>query len=139
MKNVIFSVSILMIVAFSCAGQTVAPQAVSKAFAAKFPNAKDVKWGKENAHEYEAEFTEGTLKASANFNDKGEWLETEMVIDVSAVPQTVKDAFEKLYPGVTIIAADKIEKSTGTIHYEIEYKSGTKTHEAIFDENGKQV
>ena len=139
MKNVFFSVAVLLMVTLSCTGQTVAPAAVSKAFAAKFPNAKDVKWGKENVHEYEAEFTEGNVKASANFNDKGEWLETEMVIDGSSIPANVAEVFHKSYPGVIIKAADKIKKANGKIYYEIEYKSGTKTHEVIFDEDGKKV
>jgi Putative beta-lactamase-inhibitor-like, PepSY-like len=138
MKQLMISCAIIIMIAASCNAQN-APAAVTKAFQAKFPDAKNIKWGKENAHEYEAEFTDGAKKVSANFTDKGEWVETETMIETSALPQKVLDAFHKSYPNITIAGADKIEKSNGTTHYEVEYKSGAKLHEIIFDEEGKQI
>ena len=135
MKKTMISCAIIMI-AISCSAQN-APAAAVKALKEKFPNATNVKWGKENAHEYEAEFKDGAKTVSANFSDKGDWMETETEIEVSALPQKVTDAFKKSYPGTTILEADRIEKPGGVIHYEVEYKSGLKKHEIVFDEDGK--
>ena len=58
------------------------PAAVKSAFAKKFPGAV-AEWGKENAKEYEAEFTFNGKSASANFLTDGSWVETEMQISIS--------------------------------------------------------
>ena len=43
------------------------------------PAATDVKWGKESAKEYEAEFRLNGNNVSANFGSDGAWVETETV------------------------------------------------------------
>ncbi len=56
------------------------PIAVKEAFAKKFPAATNIKWGKENTSEYEAEFKLNGRSASANFLTDGSWVETDMEI-----------------------------------------------------------
>lgn len=77
----------LLFVNFTFAGNV--PDAIKKAFALKFPDAVEVKWDKENAHEYEASFDLKGQKYSANFSDLGKWLETESPLTIEQLPEKV--------------------------------------------------
>lgn len=107
---------------------------VIAAFDKKFPDATKVRWGKENAHDFEAKFEMNGAICSANFSDKGEWLETETEIPVSNTPETVKTFFyNQLGKSSKIKHIYLIEKIGGSRNYEIEYKSGIKTKEFVVD------
>src|SRR5258708_7536875 len=101
------------------------PAGVTKAFNAKFPGAREVKWGKENAKEYEAEFKVNNGAVSANFNSDGSWTETETTIPVSDLPAPVSAAIVAKYPGAVISVAEKVEKP-GKVYYEVQLKAGGK-------------
>jgi hypothetical protein len=116
-----------------------APKAVKSAFEQKFPNAENVKWGKENTNEYEAEFTLNMTPMSANFLKDGTWLETETSIAIDQLPQAIIDAVRLNYSGGTIRDASKIEKPDNTIVYETDIKIKSKTKEVVFDEKGNVV
>ncbi len=115
------------------------PSAVTEAFAKKFPDALNVKWGKENATEYEASFKLNGVKYSANYSDKGEWLETETGTTFDKLPANVQEAYNKNYVGHKVKAAAVIETSKGDIKYEIEYIKGKKTTETFYDAKGNSV
>jgi len=119
----------------SCFAITV-PKAVTDAFAKKFPGATNIKWGKESAKEFEAEFKLNGKTMSANFLTDGNWTATEAMIEVAALPAAVVATVTAKYPGYTIIGADKIEKAGGKITYEAEIKKGSKKAEVIMTENG---
>jgi hypothetical protein len=112
------------------------PEAVKKAFEKKFPAATGVKWDKENAHEYEAGFKLEGKSYSANFSNTGEWLETEGSIDFSQLPETVRQSFTTGHKTAIVKAAAKIETSKGIVKYEVEYKTGSKTKEIFYNEDG---
>ena len=113
--------------------------AIETAFKAKFPNATKVKWDKENEHEYEASFTENGIKHSANFSDKGEWLETESPSSFDKLPSKVQTAFNLAHKGAKIKAVAKIEASKGETQYEIEVKKGLKSLEYFYNSEGKLI
>lgn len=115
------------------------PKVVITTFNQIFPNATNVKWDKENAHEYEASFKWKGEKHSANFNDTGEWLETESPITFNQLPEKVQSAFNTSHKGITIKAITKIETSKGQTHYEVEIKKGLKTVEFFYDANGSII
>ncbi|MBW7886768.1 MAG: PepSY-like domain-containing protein [Bacteroidetes bacterium] len=117
--------------------QKTIPNAALKAFAEKFPNSSEVKWEKEG-NEFEASFTINNVKMSANFSSEGAWSETETTISATELPEAVGKAFKEKFPKHEVTAAAKIETPKG-ITYEIEYKSGKKTKEIVFDANGKTV
>ncbi|MCX6350809.1 MAG: PepSY-like domain-containing protein [Bacteroidetes bacterium] len=97
-KTILSVLAITAIIAVSCSqkkGDT--PEAVTAAFNKKFADAKEVKWDKENEHEYEAEFKWDGKDVSANFSDAGEWMETESAIPYTDLPAAVASAFEKAY------------------------------------------
>ena len=139
MKKIIF-VAMVIVFAFATSfAQSKAPTAVTTAFNHKFSNATKVKWDKENAHEYEAEFEWKGEKYSANFSDKGEWLETESPITFNQLPEKVQTAFNVSHKRATVKAAAKIETSKGTTKYEVEIKQGVKTVELFYTADGKEA
>ena len=112
------------------------PAAVANAFKSKFPDAAGIKWGKENAKEYEAEFKLGTTAVSANFGVDGSWKETETAISVTELPVAVSSAITAKYSGAVITGADKIEKPGGKTYYEAEITVNNKKKEVILTEAG---
>jgi len=125
-KNFIVLIAAI-IIGFSanCQGLKV-PEAVQNAFTARFPNATNLKWGKENAKEYEAEFKLNGNSISANFSQDGTWVETESVIPESELPSAVKAAVGKKYPGAPITLAEKTEQPGNKILYEVSVKVNGK-------------
>lgn len=111
------------------------PQAAVTSLKQKFPNAQKVDWDKEKDGNFEAEFTLNGIEMSVTYSAKGEWLETETGILVSDLPAPVVAAFKKEHGSAKITEVAKIE-STKPIVYEIEYKSGLKTKEVMYDAQG---
>jgi hypothetical protein len=107
------------------------PSAVKTAFAKQYPSTA-VKWEKENGA-YEAGFKQAGHEMSVNYSAKGEVLETETEIPISALPATAQEYLKKNYPGQKLKGAAKIVKSDGSATYEAEFK-GT---DVLFDEQGK--
>jgi len=107
-------------VSLSANTQTIkVPDAVTKAFASKYPTASNVKWGKENATEYEAEFKMNNNSVSANFKSDGNWVETETVIPVADLPVAVSTSIKNKYSGSVISGAEKTEMPGNKLIYEV--------------------
>ena len=111
MKNIIFVAALLVCVYATGCSQATIPAAVTAAFNQKFQHAAKVKWDKENAHEYEASFQLNQKSYSANFSDKGEWLETENPIEFQQLPVKVQQAFNASHKGTVVKAVAVIETS----------------------------
>lgn len=118
------------------AQKTHVPAAVTKAFNSKFPAAKEVKWGKESAKEYEAEFKLNGNNVSANFKTDGSWVETETEINVADMPAAVTAAITKKYPGATISMAEKTEQPGGKVLYETAIKVNGKKKSVELNPDG---
>ncbi|HSZ87327.1 MAG TPA: PepSY-like domain-containing protein [Puia sp.] len=115
------------------------PDIVSIAFTKQFADAKNVKWGKENAKEYEADFNLNGVKMSANYDLQGNWKETETEIAVKDLPQAILSAIKTKYPSATISGADKVERAAHKIIYEADIKINGKKKEVELFPNGKFV
>lgn len=139
MKKTIFVAMALVCAYATSFAQSKTPTAVTTAFNQKFPNATKVKWDKENAHEYEASFEWTGEKLSANFNDTGEWLETESPIAFNQLPEMVKTAFNVAHKGSTVKAVAKIETSKGITKFEVEFRQGIKTIELLYTTDGTEI
>jgi hypothetical protein len=127
MKKYAIALIALVVIGMQIHAQSIkVPEAVQKAFAQKFPGATAVKWGMENATEYEAEFNWNKTSISANFKTNGDWVETETVIPVTELPKAVTDAVAKKYPGSVLNKAEKTEQPGGKISYEISFKVNGK-------------
>lgn len=135
MKKYIVMMASLVAINLSCIAITV-PKAVADAFEKKFPGATNIKWGKENTKEYEAEFKMNGKAMSANFSVEGNWMETEAAIEVSGLPAAAASTITAKYPGYTISGVFKIEKADGKTTYEAEIKKGSKKMEVILASDG---
>ena len=127
MKNNFFVLIAVIAISLSANCQSIkVPSAVKNAFAAKYPNATNVTWGKENAKEYEAEFKMNGNSVAANFGLDGSWVETETTIPVVDLPAAVSAAVIKKNPGADITVAEKLEMPGGKLLYEVTFKVNGK-------------
>jgi len=112
------------------------PSEVVEAFNLKYPNATNVKWEKESVDEYEADFKWNGGDYSANYNGKGEWLETESITTFNQLPEKVQEAYTISHPGINPKEISKIETSQGPTTFEIEIRKGLKNQELIYSTDG---
>jgi uncharacterized membrane protein YkoI len=139
MKKQTFFLGIILLLSTTAFGQIkTVPVKVKTGFEQKFKEAKNIKWSRENAKEWEAEFTLNGKSYSANFNNDGNWLETEHQISLAEIPSSVKSAFEKDFPSFSITEADISETAHG-IAYELDIKKGAIKKEVSFDATGKRI
>ena len=139
MRQIVLVMLILFFASAMTHAQTKVPKKVKIAFEEKFPTATNVNWDKEGKNEYEASFEMNGIKYSANFNKKGIWLETEISMTFSQLPDNIQKSFKANYNDLEIKGAAKIENSEGIIIYEIEYIRDGKTKEAIFNNDGSEI
>ncbi len=114
------------------------PEAVEKAFQAKFANATQVEWEQEEEGVYEAEFILDGKKMSAEFAADGTWKETEQEIEHTELPAAVVDTLEAEWGDYTIEEVELCETPEGK-NYEVELKKEGIEIELVIDENGKVI
>ncbi|CAN5502459.1 hypothetical protein BH10BAC5_BH10BAC5_27140 [soil metagenome] len=137
-SKTLFSILIIFLISSYSYADNV-PAIVKKSFESRFPNAKNVKWDKENGSEYEAAFKLKGIKYSTTFSSTGDWMETESPTTFEMLPISVQNTFNDSNKGVKPRLCSKIELSTGRIKYEIEIKKKKKTIELFYEEDGKQI
>jgi hypothetical protein len=140
MKNSFIGLAMVLSIslAANCQGLKV-PDAVKNAFSLKYPGASNVKWGKENAKEFEAEFKLNNNSMSANFGSDGNWVETESGIPVSELPAPVSAAIKAKYPGGIVSVAEKTEQPGNKVFYEVVVKVNGKKRSMELKADGTPV
>lgn len=138
MKKFILIISIL-IISGSIFANSKPPKEVLNSFNEKFPAVSNVKWAKENNDEWEANFILNGVKSSVNFSEDGKWLESEIEIPVTELPEKVISSINTAYNGYSIKGAAKIENVKGETIYEADLKSGKKKKEVFYMEDGTNV
>lgn len=108
------------------------PATVKASFQSLYPNAKEVKWEKENDN-YEVSFELNEVESSVLLDASGNVVETETEIELSQLPAGVLDYVKQNYKGQSAKEAAKITDAKGTVTYEVEIKG----KDLIFDSNGK--
>jgi hypothetical protein len=143
MKKVIYLLLIVALMSNTVYAQKISvdkvPAAVILAFKAKFPNITKTSWEIENTNEYEVGFKLNGEEVSANFDNTGNWLETETEIKVSALPASVQSALRKDFEGFKINEASKIESVKNGNCFEAEIEKGEETFDVLFTAEGKML
>ena len=111
---------------------------VEIAFKKKFPKAKKVEWGKESSSEWEAEFKMDGKDYSANFDNEGNWKETEYEINKTDIPAAVKTVLDSQYKGYDIEEAELSENPEGKM-FEFQLEQGDTEIEVAISPDGKVV
>jgi len=122
----------------ACAQKSNVPENVNKAFTQKFPDAKSIKWDKENETEWEAEFKLNGEEYSANYSTDGVWKETEHEIEKSAIPANVKQTLDTEFAGYKIEEAEISETAKGKV-YEFALEKGKTEMEVAISPDGQVV
>lgn len=138
MKNLIAILICFGIAPFSLAQKAKGdeiPQAVTTAFAKKYPEVKNVKWEKEDDL-FEASFDRNKEEVSALFDAAGNVREEETEIEIASLPAPVKNSLSKEYADYKVKEAAKIVSENSTT-YEAELKKGKESFDLIFSEDGK--
>ncbi len=137
MKHLLYA--IFTIISLTACSQTKkVPQNILNVFSHKFPDAKEIEWGKEDENTWEAEFELSDKDMSANFNIRGVWLETETELTKKDLPKVIKNVISTDYKGYKI----KEMGFTETPNYkafEVEVKKGAKVIELVIDGSGKII
>ncbi len=136
MKNLILIMLVVAATSFSACGQKKAPEAVKKAFIQKFPTTTAVTWDQENKNEWEAEFKMDGKSMSANFDNNGKWLETEITLSKSDLPASIKKTLESEFPAYKIKDLSSVE-TIDLNAYELDLSKGHEKLEILIDANGK--
>lgn len=137
MRKTISMMSLLLGFAVVSCAQGI-PTKVKDAFKTKFPDAKSIKWDKENETEWEAEFKLKGVSYSANFSTDGEWKETEHKIKFNDLPENIKNTLKTEFDGYEVEEVEAVEKPNFN-GYNIEVDKDEKTIEIVFDRTGKIV
>ena len=135
--SILMAMIVMILVSCSAQQEPIVPQNVKTAFSTKFPAATDVEW-EEDEDEYEAEFEFEGKSMSANFSNKGAWVETEYEVELDELPSDVSTSVSGLYPGFEIEEVEMIE-TPDMKGYEIDIEKGEESKEVVLDLNGRFI
>ena len=115
------------------------PKAVLSSFEKAYPHATAKGYSsepKDGKTAYEVESIEGKTHRDILYTAGGAVLEIEEGIKISDLPEEVRAAVKKEYPGGAIFSAEKLTKG-GATQYEVVVKHGKATTAMEFDSSGK--
>ncbi|MGX2030299.1 MULTISPECIES: PepSY-like domain-containing protein [Methylocaldum] len=118
------------------------PQAVLAAFQKDHPAAKGVKYEEEvldGKEAYEIAYRdEKGQERSEVYSADGTLVETEKVIKLDELPESVLQAVKSAHPRATLQRAFQVSDTSGTVKsYEVEIREGKKEREVEFDTDGR--
>lgn len=112
---------------------------IVNAFNTKYPKANQVEWEQKQSY-YVAEFQNDGIECEAWFDSNGKWSMTESNIRYNALPQAIKDNFEKsMYSNWKKDDVDKIERVGMNPVYIIEIEKEGQDTDLYYSENGMLV
>jgi hypothetical protein len=115
------------------------PAEVTDAFKSKFPQAANVEW-KDKLSGFEANFKIAETAYEARFNNKGEWQETEKLMDPQTFPAEVKDGFDKSkYTSWEVKELSHLEKKDTAYYRVLVRKNDLEKKYLFFDDKGKLI
>ena len=134
MKNLMIIMMLFSTLTFTAYGQTHdVPSNVENAFEQKVSNAKDVEWDYDSVEKmWEVEYEIDKADFEAEFDENGNWLETEKEINYSELPTAVMESLKSNYPHCEIEEVDYVETPEGKF-YEVEIELEKDGKELEYD------
>jgi hypothetical protein len=142
MKKLFIVSSLLMLISLSSfslfAQFRSVPGVVTDALKEKYPEASNVSW-KDKISVFVASFEFNSEKIEARFTEKGEWRSTEKEIQKDALPQNVKDGWEKSkYADWELSSIFSIELPDDVMQYRLQVsKNDIQKKNLLFNSDGK--
>ena len=140
MKKIIVLLSVCLLFAFFGYTETIpatkVPAPVKESFAKKFPAATSVEYNMEKT-DYKISFKDKAVGMSANFNSRGEWLETQTIMIESDLPKEVLTSVATNFIGFVITDITKIDGPDNVLNYEMHLKKGTVAEMVKFSPKGE--
>jgi len=112
------------------------PEAAKKNFQKKYPKENSPKWEKDDKGNYEAHFKKDGEGYRADFDDNGNWIETENSIKYKNLPDAVKDAIKRDYDKDDIVEVERVESAKKGLFYDVEFKEKGKKHDVEYNSSG---
>ena len=114
------------------------PAEVTEALKTKYPDASNVSW-KDKISVFVASFDMDNEKYEARFDEKGNWKSTTIEISKEALPEQVKDGWEKSkYADWDLNAVYSIELPDDVMQYRLQVsKSDIQKKNLLFNSDGK--
>lgn len=139
-RKLFLSVACVALAAGVSAQMRKIPATVTEAFRNRYPHAVNVAW-KDKISFFEADFQLNNSDMIAKFSSDGNWQSTEREMDLSALPQTVKDGFSKSkYADWTVQTVTEVQENTQPLQYKITVKkSGLQKKNLVFSAAGKLI
>ncbi|PCC66435.1 Putative beta-lactamase-inhibitor-like, PepSY-like [Nannocystis exedens] len=120
------------------------PEPVRKQLDATYPGARVLRYETEHVvphgrlHEIEVE-TADKQQCELSVKADGGVVYTECHIDAKALPEAVRAAFDKAYPGAAVKEVEKKTLTGAGDEYEIEFEAGGRLHELYFKPDGSVI
>lgn len=115
------------------------PAPVSAAFAQAFPKAVDVEW-KQKGEQYKVDFEQGLFRNDHEvwYDASGKLLRHEEEAAASDLPEAVKAAIAKEFPGFRTDDVERIE-AEGAITWIVELQKGPEEWKVAYGPDGQQL
>ena len=112
------------------------PVIVKYAFYQNYSQANHVKWELTKMRDYKASFRINDEYGSAYFNEKGEFIESDISVEWQNVPFIGRMEIYHLSFSGHITGVLKIINSKNEVFYQVELKRGLKYYEIFLDKEG---
>jgi len=140
MKNYLIAIVLMSLYPLAMEAQEIevskVPSTVQAEFQKMFPDAAKTEWEMDNEN-FEASFKLNKKCWSAVYDKDGKFVESEVEIKVSELPEPVIQSIEKEFPGAKIEEPEKTTLSDGNTVYEFELEKDKKEFEVQVSADGK--
>ncbi|MCB0596378.1 MAG: PepSY-like domain-containing protein [Lewinellaceae bacterium] len=132
-----FSLFVLVLFSGALFGQFKVPEESKKGFAKKYPDAESARWKSAKDGVYSVEFQHDGQKTTADFDSKGNWVQSEIKVGKEDLPAAVKQTIEKQYADFELDWAKKLSTPKMPVIYRVALDQEGYTERVNFSPDGK--
>ncbi len=138
MRLTVLSLAVLILALLGCA-ETVVPEQTRLAFEAMYPEAREVDWDVEDESVCEADCIVDGRELSLKFDLAGNWLETEILIEVHELPPAILHVVETHFGDAAIEEIEQTLTPGLDTLYEVDVIREGREIDILFDPTGKII